>query len=138
MCAAGAGESLLRDSERLCEQVQAAADTGSAVSVKLRAEVDGVSLPDLAPELDAAGADYLHVDAMDSESIIADIADRTTATVIANNGVRDRESVTEYLSYGADAVSVGRPSDDPRVLSRVRSAAESWFADEPVGVGVDP
>jgi tRNA-dihydrouridine synthase len=41
--------------------------------------------------------------------------------------VRDRESVHEYLSYGADAVSVGRPSDDPRVLRRVRQATQEWF-----------
>ncbi|WP_336326120.1 tRNA-dihydrouridine synthase [Halovenus sp. HT40] len=134
MCAAGAGESLLRNEDRLCEQVRTAAESGAAVSVKVRTELDGVSLPALAPELDAAGADYLHVDAMDSEPVIADIAEETTATIIANNEVRDRESVAEYLSYGADAVSVGRPSDDPRVLSRVRDAAESWFADEPMEV----
>lgn len=129
MCAAGAGESLLRDSSRLCAQVETAAETGAAVSVKLRTEVDGVSLPALAADLDAAGADYLHVDAMDSESVIADVVEQTTATVIANNEVRDRESVVEYLSYGADAVSVGRPSDNPVVLDRVRSAAESYLSE---------
>lgn len=134
MCAAGAGEALLRDENRICPQVSTAAEAGAAVSIKLRAELDGVSLPDRAPRLEAAGADYLHVDAMDTESIVADIAEETTATIIANNEVRDRESVAEYFSYGADAVSVGRPSDDPRVLSRVRDAAESWFADEPMEV----
>ncbi|MFT8016122.1 hypothetical protein ACMYL1_23110, partial [Salmonella enterica subsp. enterica serovar Enteritidis] len=41
-CAAGAGESLLRDDERLREQVAAASAAGAAVSVKLRTEVDGV------------------------------------------------------------------------------------------------
>ncbi|WP_436901478.1 tRNA-dihydrouridine synthase [Halovenus halobia] len=129
MCAAGAGESLLRDSARLCAQVETAAETGAAVSVKLRTEVEGVSLPALAADLDAAGADYLHVDAMDSESVIADVVEQTTATVIANNEVRDRESVVEYLSYGADAVSVGRPSDNPVVLDRVTSAAESYLSE---------
>jgi TIM-barrel protein len=136
MCAAGAGESLLRETDRLCEQVSTAAETGAAVSVKVRTEVDGVSLPDLAPELEAAGVAYLHVDAMDSEPVVADIAETTSVAIIANNEVRDRESVAEYLSSGADAVSVGRPSDDPRVLSRVRAAAEAWFADE--AMGVDP
>ena len=126
MCAAGAGESLLRAPSRLRAQVETAAETGAAVSIKLRAEVDGVSLPELTADLDAAGADYLHVDAMDSESVIADIVEQTTATVIANNEVRDRESVVEYLSHGADAVSVGRPSDNPVVLDRVKSAAESY------------
>lgn len=130
MCAAGAGEMLLRDTERLCEQVRTAREAGAEVSVKVRAEVEGVSLPALARDLDAAGATYLHVDAMDSESVVADIAEQTTAILIANNEVRDRDSVVEYLSYGADAVSVGRPSDDPRVLSRVKTAAEEWFAGE--------
>jgi len=38
--------------------------------------------------------------------------------------------VREYLAHGADAVSVGRPSDDPVILRRVRAATEEWFARE--------
>jgi len=130
MCAAGAGESLLRDGERLREQVAAAAAAGAAVSVKLRTEVEGVDLPDLSASLSAAGADALHVDAMDSEAVVEDVvAAAPSAFVIANNGVRGEESVREYLEYGADAVSVGRPSDDPAVLRRVRAAVEDC-ADE--------
>jgi len=132
MCTAGAGESLMRDGDRLCEQVQTASEAGATVSVKLRTEVSGVDLPALAPRLAAAGADMLHVDAMDSESVIGSITDTTSVPVIANNEVRDRDSVEEYLSYGAAAVSVGRPSDDPRVLERVRTATEEWFAAQEV------
>lgn len=127
MCAAGAGESLLTDREALSEQVRTASGTGATVSVKVRTEVSGVDLPALAVALQDAGADMLHVDAMDSESEIAAIRDRCSVPIIANNEVRDEESVREYLAYGANAVSVGRPSDDPRVLARVREAAESWF-----------
>jgi len=128
MCAAGAGESLLRDGERLREQVAAAASAGATVSVKLRTEVAGVDLPDLSAQLVDAGADALHVDAMDSEPVVADVvAAAPDAFVIANNGVRDRESAVEYLEYGADAVSVGRPSDDPATLRRVRRAVDGWF-----------
>ena len=127
MCAAGAGESLLNNVDRLREQVEAASSTGASVSVKVRAEVPGVDLPALAASIEAAGADMVHVDAMDSESVVADIAARSDIRIVANNGVRDEETVREYLEYGADAVSVGRPSDDPRVLSRVRQAADSWF-----------
>lgn len=129
MCGAGAGESLLRDPARLCEQVRTAAATDVTVSVKVRTELSGVDLPALAPELEAAGADIIHVDAMDSESVVGDIADATEMAVIANNEVRDRQSVHEYLSYGADAVSVGRPSDEPAVLRRVRSAVDEWFGE---------
>jgi len=126
MCAAGCGESLLEDPERLREQVAAAAATGATVSVKVRAEVPGVDLPAVAATADCAGADYVHVDAMDSEPVVADVVRQIEACVIANNGVRDEATVTEYLGYGADAVSVGRPSDDPETLARVRDAVRAW------------
>ncbi|QLH84546.1 tRNA-dihydrouridine synthase [Halosimplex pelagicum] len=133
MCAAGAGESLLREPDRLAEYVAAAAETGAPVSVKVRTELASVDLPAVAARLDDAGADIVHVDAMDSEAVVAGVVDATDAVVVANNGVRDRETVREYLAHGADAVSVGRPSDDPRVLRRVRAAVDEWFGAEPGG-----
>jgi len=129
MCAAGAGESLLRDAGRLCAQVAAAASAGATVSVKVRTEVDGVDLPAVAAEAAGSGADVVHVDAMDSEGVVAEVVAATDALVVANNGVRDERTVREYLAYGADAVSVGRPSDDPAVLARVRDATDEWFAE---------
>jgi len=135
MCAAGAGEALLQDVARLREQVRAASRTGATVSVKVRTEVAGVDLPALAAAVGDAGASFVHVDAMDSEPVVADVVDATDAAVIANNGVRDRESVHEYLSYGADAVSVGRPSDNPAVLARVRDATAAWFDGDAPGRG---
>ncbi|MDS0283110.1 tRNA-dihydrouridine synthase [Haloarcula onubensis] len=133
MCAAGAGETLLWNPERLAAQVRTAADVGADVSVKVRAEVPGVDLPALARRIEVAGADAVHVDAMDSESVVADVADATDLFVVANNGVRGRETAREYFAYGADAVSVGRPSDDPDVLAAVRGAAEAWFRREVTG-----
>ncbi|AFK20167.1 dihydropyrimidine dehydrogenase [Haloferax mediterranei ATCC 33500] len=133
LCAAGCGETLLRDTDRLVEFVGAAANSGAPVGVKVRAEVDGVALRELAPTLADAGADWLHIDAMDSESVVADVVDAAPDLfVVANNGVRDRVTAHEYLQYGADAVSVGRPSDDPSVLHRVRTAVDDWFADDGV------
>ncbi|MFC6904051.1 tRNA-dihydrouridine synthase [Halalkalicoccus tibetensis] len=126
LCRVGCGEALLRDTDRLCEQVRAAAGTGAAVSVKARAEVSGVDLARTARAIEDAGADVIHVDAMDSEPVIREVRGACDLFVIANNEVRDRESVHEYLAFGADAVSVGRPSDDPRVLARVREAIEEW------------
>ena len=123
MCAASAGETLLRAPARLCEQARTAAATGAAVSVKVRTEVDGVDLPALASRLVVAGADAIHVDAMDSEPVVGDVVSAVPdAFVVANNGVRGRATAHEYLALGADAVSVGRPSDDPVVLRRVRRA----------------
>jgi TIM-barrel protein len=127
LCAAGCGETLLADSDRLRRYVAAAADAGAPVSVKVRAEVDGVALPRIAARMERAGAGAIHVDAMDSESVIADVVDATDLFVIANNGVRGRETAREYLRFGADAVSVGRASDRPAVLSRVHEATAAWF-----------
>jgi tRNA-dihydrouridine synthase len=94
--------------------------------------VPGVDLPAVARTVEAAGGEYVHVDAMDSESVVADVVDVTDAAVIANNGVRDRATVREYLRYGADGVSVGRPSDDPEVLARVAEAVVEWFSGDDI------
>ncbi|MCF2241698.1 tRNA-dihydrouridine synthase, partial [Halobacterium salinarum] len=122
-----AGETLLRDTGRLCEQVRAASDEGAAVSVKVRAGVQGVHLPVLAQAIERAGAAAIHVDAMDSRRVVRDVADATDLFVVANNGVRTRDDVFEYLSYGADAVSVGRPSRDPERVRAVYAAVKEWL-----------
>ncbi|WP_435064126.1 tRNA-dihydrouridine synthase [Halobaculum sp. EA56] len=131
LCAVGCGESLLRDTDRLAGYVAAASDAGADVSVKVRAEVDGVDPAGTARAVADAGADAVHVDAMDSEGVVGIVKDAAPGmTVIANNGVRGRATVREYLAAGADVVSVGRPSDDPRVLRRVREAVDEWVAEE--------
>ncbi|GAB3698680.1 beta/alpha barrel domain-containing protein [Halorubrum pallidum] len=128
----GCGESLLRDADRLTEYVSVAARTGATTSVKARAEVDGVDLVAVADAVADAGADWLHVDAMDSERVVRDLSDTGPTgpddglTVIANNGVRGRRTVAEYAAYGAGAVSVGRPSDRPAALARVADAVTAW------------
>ncbi|AXR82238.1 tRNA-dihydrouridine synthase [Natrarchaeobaculum sulfurireducens] len=124
LCAVGCGETLLADADRLQRYVEQASATGATVGVKVRTEVPGVDLAALACDLEDAGATFVHVDAMDSESVIADVVSTTDLFVIANNGVRDEPTVREYVEYGADAVSVGRPSDNPVVLERVRDAVD--------------
>lgn len=128
LCAVGCGEALLGETERLASFVAAASETGATTSVKVRVEVDGVDLPATAAAVADAGADIVHIDAMDSEGVVALVADAAPELfVIANNGVRDERTVREYLACGADAVSLGRPSDDPRVRQRVHAAVTSWF-----------
>jgi TIM-barrel protein len=128
MCAAGCGETLLRDPQRLTAYVQAAARTDAPVSVKVRTELDGVDLPAIARQIAAAGGDAIHVDAMDSEPVVGKVVDACDLFVIANNGIRDGATVREYLEYGADAVSVGRASDDPETLAAVTAAVTEWYA----------
>jgi TIM-barrel protein len=134
--AVGCGESLLRDRDRLTDYVAAAAGTGATTSVKVRAAVPGVDLVAVADAVADAGADWLHVDAMDSEGVVADLTpgndastgagSRADLTVIANNGVRGRGTVAEYAAHGADAVSVGRPTERPPALARVAEAVCAW------------
>jgi TIM-barrel protein len=128
LCEVGCGETLLADTDRLTNYVEAAASEGATVSVKVRTEVPGVDLPTVATRIEDAGADVIHVDAMDSEAVIRDVAAAADLFVIANNEVRDRETVQEYLGYGADAVSVGRPSREPTgaVMQRVAEAVTEW------------
>ncbi len=128
LCAVGCGETLLADSDRLTTYVEAAAAEGPAVCVKVRTEVPSVDLPVVAQQIERTGADIIHVDAMDSEQILKEVDENTDLFIIANNEVRDRQSVQEYLGYGADAVSVGRPSRDPDgpVMKRVANAVSAW------------
>jgi TIM-barrel protein len=128
--AVGCGEALLADADRLAAYVERAAEAGATVSVKVRAEVPGVDLAATARAVADAGADWIHVDAMDTESAVADVAAAAgdDLFVVANNGVRGPATVREYMEHGADAVSVGRPSDDPRALRRVRRAVADWRA----------
>jgi TIM-barrel protein len=127
MCEAGAGEALLRNADALCEQVAAASDEGAPVSVKVRADVEGVHLPTLAKAIERAGADAIHVDAMDSRRVVRDVAAATDLFLVANNNVRTREDVFEYFAYGADAVSVGRPSRNPDEVRSIYAAVKEWF-----------
>lgn len=123
MCAAGAGESLLREPARLAAQVAAARP--APTSVKLRAEVAGVDLAAVARAASEAGADLLHVDAMDTpESVRVASEAAPGLRVVGNNGVRDRASAERYLDRGATAVSLGRPTTDPDLLSRVAASVE--------------
>ena len=135
MCAAGAGETLLANPDRLASLVSAAATEPIPVTVKVRAEVPDVDLTAVARTVESAGADGIHVDAMDTAEVIADVVAASDLFVIANNGVRDRRTTEAYLGYGADAVSVGRASDRPVVLRSVSEAVTDWFdvRADPVG-----
>jgi TIM-barrel protein len=129
MCAAGAGESLLRDTERLRAQVAAAAP--ATTSVKVRAEVSGTDLAAVARAASDAGADLLHVDAMDTPGSVRAVAEAAPdLRVVGNNAVRDAASARRYLDRGADAVSVGRPTTDPAALARVARAVRGGDARE--------
>jgi len=64
---------------------------------------------------------------MDSRRVVRDVVEATDLFVVANNGIRHREDVFEYFAYGADAVSVGRPSRDPDDVRSIYAAVKEWF-----------
>lgn len=127
MCAAGSGEHLLRNHSVLQKRVSTAARYDVPVSVKMRAEVSGVNLPEVASIATEAGADIIHVDAMDSEPILEEIDHMTSdCLLIGNNGIKSGQDAVEYLQYGADAVSVARASDSVRTIRDVKQAVEAY------------
>ncbi|MDY6780345.1 MAG: dihydropyrimidine dehydrogenase, partial [Halobacteria archaeon] len=107
MVEAGCGHSLLRDTDELRRRISAAAESGATVGAKIRAEVDGVEIPEVTSAVECSG-DFLHIDCMDSPGVIDSVAHDTDLLVIANNGVRSREDVDDYLERGADMVSTAR------------------------------
>lgn len=106
MVAAGCGHSLLRDLERLEDWIKDLKRTGVTLSVKTRAGV--VNDEEVARVVERGGGDIIHLDCMDSPGTVDIVAEATDLFVIANNGVRSVGDAVDYLSRGADMVSVAR------------------------------
>ncbi|CDG64316.1 MAG: hypothetical protein PWQ15_218 [Methanobacterium sp.] len=86
----------------------------SKVSVKIRANVPGVDVLEVAQAIDRAGANFLHVDAMypgvdtADYDTVHDICQETDLFIIGNNSIRDIESARKMLASGADGISIAR------------------------------
>ena len=86
----------------------------SDVSVKVRANVDGVDDLKIAGIVEDAGADYLHVDAMrkgvpDADfGLLCEICDAVDIPVIGNNSIDSREKVVKMLETGVSGFSIAR------------------------------
>ncbi len=84
------------------------------VSVKVRANVQGVDSVNIAKTVEKAGADYLHIDAMKPGfptadfDIIKKIANETNIFIIGNNSITDIESGQKMINSGASGISIGR------------------------------
>lgn len=123
MVGAGAGEYLLKNTEKLAGIIRALKDAGAVVSVKIRA---GVSDDDavLAAVIDDAGADIIHVDLMDfGTAKLKEIRNNCNILIIANNSINDFEAARDMFSHGADIVSLGRHADNA-TLSGIRAGIE--------------
>ena len=123
MVKAGAGEYLLKDTDKLSEIIRALKGAGATVSVKIRA---GVSADDaaLAAIIEDAGADIIHVDLMDfGPGKLKEIRNNCNILIIANNSINDFDAAREMFSHGADIVSLARRADKA-TLSGIRAGIE--------------
>lgn len=119
----GCGQQLLRNPERLRDYLQAGRESGALVSLKGRFEVEDVDSVEILNRAIEWGADILHVDAMDSEPLIAELE---APFILANNGVRRARHVREYARYGADGVSVGRANNPDFLETLSKAVRDQW------------
>lgn len=86
----------------------------SEVSVKIRANVDGVDTIEVAQLIEDAGADYLHIDAMKKGvfeadwKLLDDVSNKVNIKVIGNNSVNCEENLKKMINTGVDGFSIAR------------------------------
>lgn len=110
----GCGQEMLKrdDLNEFISQVVDNVD--SEVSVKIRANVEGIDTLDIANVIEDAGADYLHIDAMKKGvfeadwELLRDICSEVGIKVIGNNSVNSVENVEKMISTGVEGFSIAR------------------------------
>lgn len=114
---AGAGQALLKNTDVLYEMISKVCENMDCdISVKIRANVDGVDTLDIVENIESYDVKYLHVDAFNPGIMEADydiinkIASNTSMHLIGNNSVNSYERYQKMLDSGADSVSVARAS----------------------------
>ena len=84
------------------------------VSVKIRANVEGVDTLKIAFQIEDAGADYLHVDAMkkgvfDADyALLKNICNNAQIKVIGNNSVNSTSNAQKMIETGVSGFSIAR------------------------------
>jgi len=115
--AIGCGQKMLNNSDKLnnfVSEIVKKVKQKQKVSVKVRANVQGVDSINIAKTVENAGADYLHVDAMKPGvfatdiDIINKISNETSIFIIGNNSITDIESGKMMINAGASGISIGR------------------------------
>ena len=102
----GCGQEMLKrpDLEDFISQI--VDDAKSEVSVKIRANVEGIDTLEIAQVIEDAGADYLHLDAMDPNVFDADwkllenVCKHTDMRVIGNNSIDSADKIEKMYQCG--------------------------------------
>ncbi|MBP5784117.1 MAG: tRNA-dihydrouridine synthase, partial [Methanobrevibacter sp.] len=86
----------------------------SEVSMKMRANVEGVDNLAIAKLAEDCGVDYLHIDAMkkgvrDADfDLIKEISENTNIFIIGNNSINSIPQAEKMLNSGANGISIAR------------------------------
>lgn len=84
------------------------------VSVKIRANVDGVDTLKIASIIEESGADYLHVDAMKKGTFDADweilekLCNNVQIPIIGNNSIDSEQKIEKMIQTGVFGFSIAR------------------------------
>ncbi|WP_406670170.1 methanogenesis marker 9 domain-containing protein [Methanolobus sp. ZRKC4] len=119
----GAGQALLGNLPKLRDWISRIKETGVILSVKVRANV--VDDIELVQQIEEAGADILHLDAMQEGAgadlnLIKNVRDSTRMFLICNNSVTDFETAKDMFTRGADMISVARGLlQNPKLISQL-------------------
>ena len=114
LVAVGCGQSMLLrpDLEDYVKEVVKKSE--SKVSMKMRANVEGVDNLAIAKLAEDCGVDYLHIDAMkkgvrDADfDLIKQIADNINIFIIGNNSINSIAQAEKMLNAGANGISIAR------------------------------
>lgn len=110
----GCGQEMLKRPDLvdyICEIVDGAK---SEVSVKIRANVEGIDTLEIAKAIESTGADYLHLDAMNPNVFDADwkllenVCNNTNIKVIGNNSIDSPQKIRKMYECGVYGFSIAR------------------------------
>ena len=114
LVAVGCGQSMLLrpDLEDYIKEV--VKKSKSKVSLKMRANVEGVDNLEIAKLAESCGVDYLHIDPMkkgvrDADfDLIIEIFENTNIFIIGNNSINSISQAEKMLNAGANGISIAR------------------------------
>ncbi len=112
--AIGCGQEMLKRADLGDFISQVVDDVDCAVSVKIRANVNGIDTLNIAKIIESAGAEYLHIDAMKKGIFDADyellrnVCNNTNIKVIGNNSINSIENAEKMIDTGVCGFSIAR------------------------------
>ena len=118
----GCGQSMVEDIDFLTDFVKnIVKKSKSQVSVKIRANINGIDTLKVAKVIDNLSVDYIHIDAMKPGFTYADlvtiskVASETDTFLIGNNSITSIEDANAMINAGADGISIARAAINGKI-----------------------